>query len=158
MSEQAGGAQSLSRASRVWRVVALLAVAVGITAGTLGEDDRSWPFSPMTQFAFKVDPNSEIHSLGLEADDTSGARVTVPLGGGGIGLERAEIEGQATRIEAEPHRLQAVAVMYADHAPHAPRLTKIYLVDTVSKLRDSEVVSKSQTTKTTWTVRHPGKP
>lgn len=150
--------ERLSPFGRVWRVVALLLVAGGVLAGTLGKDDRSWPFAPMTQFAFKVDTNSEIHSLGVEADDTSGARVTVPLGGGGIGLERAEIEGQASRIEDEPKRLQAIAIMYAHHAPERPRLTKIYLVDTISQLRDSVVVGKRTETKVTWDVVTPASP
>ncbi|WP_157508867.1 hypothetical protein [Luteipulveratus halotolerans] len=147
------GETGLSRVGRAWRVAVLLLVAGGVTAGTFGENDRSWPFAPMTQFAFKVDPNGQIHSLGIEADDTAGAHVEVPLGGGGIGLERAEIEGQASRIEAEPRRLQAIADMWASYAPDRPRLTRVHLVDTVSTLRDSKVVSTQRTTLASWVVR-----
>ena len=146
------GEGGLSRVAKAWRVVVLLLVAGGVTAGTLGENDRSWPFAPMTQFAFKVDPDGEIHSLGIEADDVTGQHVVVPLGGGGIGLERAEIEGQASRIEAQPHRLQAIAEMWASYAPDRPRLARVQLVDTVSTLRDSKVVGKRTTTLATWTV------
>lgn len=148
----------MSRFGRVWRVVVLLAVAVGITAGTLGEDDRTWPFAPMVQFAFKVDTGGEIHSVGLEGVDVQGDRVVIPLGYGGIGLERAEIEGQRKRIIDEPKRLQAVAVMWAAYAPDRPRLATVHLTDTVSRLRDSRVVGKRHTTLASWTVRTPESP
>ncbi|MDE9367300.1 hypothetical protein PZ938_16895 [Luteipulveratus sp. YIM 133132] len=154
----AGETGRLSRSGRMWRVAVLLAVAAAVTAGTLGEDDRSWPFAPMVQFAFKVDTNGEIHSLGIEAVDVTGRPLVVPLGGGGIGLERAEIEGQATRIENEPQRLQAIAVMWASYAPQRPRLATVHLVDTVSTLRDSTVVGKRRTTVATWSVAHPAQP
>lgn len=149
----------MTRFGRIWRVVVLLSIAVGVTAGTLGEDDRSWPFAPMVQFAFKVDTDSEIHSVGLEGIDTEGKRVTIPLGYGGIGLERAEIEGQRERIVDEPRRLQAVAVLWAAYAPDRPRLARVDLIDTVSTLRDARVVGARKATLARWSVpdpEHPG--
>ncbi|WP_018158111.1 hypothetical protein [Demetria terragena] len=148
----------MTRFGRAWRVCVVLLVAAGITAGTLGEDDRTWPFAPMVQFAFKVDINGEIHSLGLEGVDTQGRRVDIPLGYGGIGLERAEIEGQRERIVREPNRLQAVAVMWAAYAPDRPRLARVDMVDTVSTLRDSRVAGRQRVTVATWSVPDPANP
>ena len=151
-------AAEVTRLGRTWRVVVLLAVVVGITAGTLGEDDRTWPFAPMVQFAFKVDTDGEIHSVGLEGVDTEGRRVTVPLGYGGIGLERAEIEGQRERIIAQPRRLQAIAIMWARYAPDRPRLARVDMVDTVSTLRGARVVDKNEVTLAHWSVPDPANP
>lgn len=148
----------MTRFGRIWRVVVLLAVAIGITAGTAGEDDRTWPFAPMVQFAFKVDTDSEIHSVGLEGLDTAGRRVVIPLGYGGIGLERAEIEGQRERIVDEPRRLQAVAVLWASYAPDRRRLARVDMIDTVSTLRDARVVGTRKLTLAKWSVPDPAHP
>lgn len=144
--------------AKVWRVVLLLLVTAGIVVGTWHADDRTWPFAPMTQFAFKVDPNGTVHSLGVEADTVTGQRVIVPLGAGGIGLERAEIEGQAPTIIAEPHRLQAIAIMHVEHQPETPRYARVFLVDTVSGLRHGIVAGTHRVTEASWTVRDPQHP
>lgn len=128
--------KDLSSVGRCGRLVAMGALVVALGLGTVIGNDRWWPIGPMVMFAFGVDPNSQVHSLGVEADTVAGKRVVVPLGAGGIGLERAEIEGQQTAIEAEPKRLQAVAVAASRSLPDDPRYRTVYLVDTVQQLKD----------------------
>lgn len=64
----------------------------------------------MSMFAFSVDKDGEVHSLGVEAVTVSAQRVRVSLGHGGIGLERAEVEGQIDRLIDQPWRPQGIAV------------------------------------------------
>lgn len=149
----------MTATARAWRVGVLVAFVVALLIGTAGGDDRWWPIGPMVMFAFSVDPDGEVHSLGLEADTVDGQHVVVPLGQGGIGLERAEIEGQATRIVARPARLQAVAVAAARSLPAASRYRTVYLVDTVSRLHEGEVVgAPRRSVQCRWQVVDPAHP
>ncbi|GAB3582245.1 hypothetical protein [Calidifontibacter terrae] len=148
----------MTTAAKAWRVGVLLAFVAALLAGTFRGNDRWWPIGPMVMFAFSVNPDGEVHSLGLEADTVAGEHVVVPLGAGGIGLERAEIEGQATRIIAQPRRLQGVAVAASRSLPK-PRYRTIYLVDTVSQLRNGEVVgSARRVIQARWQVVDPDHP
>lgn len=148
----------LGLGGRAWRLGVTLVVAVGAVVGTLAQNDRSWPFAPMVMFAFSVDRSGEIHSLGLRAVTVEGDTVTVPLGAGGIGLERAEIEGQASSLIAQPHRLQGVAVAASRRLPDRPRYARVMLVDQVSRLHDGRVVARDDVVRASWRVRDPEHP
>lgn len=151
--------ERLTGAGRWGRVVATVLLVVAVTLGAGWGTDRWWPSGPMTMFAFQVDPNGRVHSLGVEADTVAGQRVVVPLGAGGIGLERAEIEGQAQRLTREPKRLQGIAVAAARSLPDAPRYRTVYLVDTVHQLKDGERVGTPvRTVLATWVVVEPADP
>ncbi len=153
------GRDGLGGAGKWGRVTAMAALVVVLGFGTAIGDDQWWPFGPMTMFGFEVDPNAQVHSLGVEADTVAGRRVVVPLGTGGIGLERAEIEGQHEQLVAEPKRLQAVAVAAARSLPHAPRYRTIYLVDTVQQLKDGSADGAPvRRVLATWQVVDPAHP
>lgn len=141
------------------RVAVLAALVVALVRGTLAMDDRAWPVGTMSMFAFSVDENGTVHSLGLEAITVSGQRVRVPLGRGGIGLERAEIEGQQERLVREPQRLQGVAVAQAHRRPHDERYRIVEIVDTVSQLRGGRTVgTPRRVVEATWRVVDPAAP
>lgn len=153
------GSDGLGGVGKWSRLTVMAAFVVVLGLGTAIGDDQWWPFGPMTMFGFEVDPNAQVHSLGVEADTVAGRRVVVPLGAGGIGLERAEIEGQQAKIVAEPKRLQAVAVAASRSLPGAPRYRTIYLVDTVQQLKDGSAHGPAiRRVLTTWQVVDPANP
>lgn len=148
----------LSRAGIVTRAAITAALTVGVVAGTVGANDRTWPFAPMTMFAFSVDREGEIHSRSLQAVTVSGRVVDVPLGRGGVGLERAEIEGQVDGLVRHPHRLQGIAVAAKARLPDHERYARVRLLDEVSQLRQGRVVSRSTVVLADWQVVDPQNP
>ncbi|HJY24930.1 MAG TPA: hypothetical protein VJ649_04560, partial [Actinomycetes bacterium] len=93
------------RLTRRGALVRLAAVSAGLGIllyGTVRGTDDMFPFGPLVQYAFSVDPNGEIRSTFIEADTDDGNVVRVPLSLDGVGIKRAEIEGQLTKIVADP--------------------------------------------------------
>jgi hypothetical protein len=117
-----------------------------------GEDDL-WPFGPMVQYAFRTDPDGEIRSTFIDADTTDGRRTTVDLSAGGIGIARAEVEGQLTKIVAEPWRLQDLATAQRRLHPDAPQFARLYLRQQVIDLQGGRRTGERTETLATWTVR-----
>lgn len=145
----------LSRTSLGWRVAAS-ALLVGLAInGSVRGNDVQWPFAPMSQFAFGVDTDGQIRSTSIEADTTAGTTVRVPLTVGGVGLGRAEVEGQLPRFVADPALLQYIAVAAARRHPEQPRYTRMRLIQQVSELDDGTVVSTSTVLLATWDVVDP---
>jgi hypothetical protein len=128
--------RKVSRRGAVGRLAAA-AVGVGVLLyGTGWGTDDMFPFGPLVQFAFSVDPNGEIRSTFIEADTDAGARVRVPLSLEGVGIKRAEIEGQLTKIVADPSLLQAVADAQQARNPGQPQYERLYLRQKVTELVD----------------------
>ncbi len=146
----------LRGSSILWRAgftVALVALAVN---GSVRGNDTAWPFAPMSQFAFGVNLDGQIRSTYIEADTTAGTTVRVPLSVGGIGLGRAEVEGQLPRFVKDPSLLQSIAVAAARRHPQWPRYTQLRLRQEVSELADGIVVSTHTEQLADWTVVDPG--
>jgi hypothetical protein len=138
-----------------WRFAVTGAVVVTVALGTLVGNDDWWPFAPMSQYAFSVKNDGVINSLTMDALTVDGEVVRVPLSKERIGIERAEIEGQAPRIIRNPEILQDVAVLHARRLPHEPRYTTIWLRNTQRRIPTGEVVIS---TLATWDVRRPEDP
>ncbi len=148
----------LHRFGRAWRSAALLLLVVLIVRGTLVGRDEDWPFAPMGQYAFSVPDNGEIRSPIIEAVTVAGKTVPVPLSADGVGVRRAEIEGQIPAIEKEPWRLQALAVQAAQRHPQWPRYATVRLVDNVTQLRGGRVADRRREVLATWSVVNPADP
>ncbi len=134
----------LGRAALAWRAaLGLLVVGLAVNGSVRG-DDVQWPFAPMSQFAFGVDLDGVIRSTYIEADTTAGTTVRVPLTAGGVGLGRAEVEGQLPRLVADPSLLQSIAVAAATRHPRQPRYVRLRLRQEVSRL-DAGVVTSTRT-------------
>lgn len=145
----------LSRTSVAWRAL-FTALLVGLAVnGSVRGNDIAWPFAPMSQFAFGVDLDGQIRSTYIDADTTAGTTVRVPLSASGVGLGRAEVEGQLPRIVAEPALLQAIAVAAARRHPSWPRYTRLRVAQEISQLRDGKVVSTRTEQLADWTVVDP---
>jgi hypothetical protein len=148
----------LSRPARWWRTALALTFLVALVLGTLRFDDDRWPFAPMSQYAFGVDLDGEIRSTRVEAVTVDGEQVSVPLSPGGVGLRRAEVEGQLRRFVDDPSLLETIAAAYATRHPDAPRYAEVVLVQDVSALHDGTVVGKSTEVLSTWDVPDPQHP
>jgi hypothetical protein len=146
---------TLSPVAVVWRLVVAAAVVGAVTLGTFVGDDEWWPFAPMSQYAFSVRNDGVINSLTMDALTVDGDVVRVPLSKEMIGIERAEIEGQAPRIIREPELLQDIAVLHTRRLPHQPRYAVIWLRNTSTRIGTGNATVY---TLATWQVRNPADP
>lgn len=144
------------RVTRRGAIARLAAVSTGLGIllyGTVWGTDDMFPFGPLVQFAFSVDPNGEIRSTFIEADTDGGELVRVPLSLEGVGIKRAEIEGQLTKIVADPSLLQAVANAQQARNPQQPQYERLYLRQKVTELVDGAPDDVWVETLAVWDVR-----
>ncbi|HVF19140.1 MAG TPA: hypothetical protein VNA14_02745 [Mycobacteriales bacterium] len=143
----------LSRAGRRARLAATAAVLAGLAYGTIWGTDDHFPFGPLTQYAFAADPNGTVADLYLEADTTAGTRVRVLLMHSGVGVGRAEIEGQLDTIRRDPSWLQGIADAQARLHPDEPRYTHVYVRIRHVQLRRGVAVGERMENVADWRVR-----
>lgn len=142
----------LGRAGLAWRAVALVLGATLALWGTVSANDDKWPFAPMSQFAFRTDPDGVVESTWIEAQTTEGRRVTVPLYSRGVGIGRAEIEGQLPQLVKDPSRLQTVADAWHRLHPGSPQYTHLWLHQTLYPLRGGAAQDPHTVTLAEWAV------
>ena len=150
-----GTTRELGPYAVLWRFAATAAVVTTVCLGTWVGDDDWWPFAPMSQYAFSVRNDGVVNSLGMDAVTVDGEVVRVPLSKEMIGIERAEIEGQAPRIIAHPELLQDIAVLHSRRLPHQPAYAVIYLRNTSTQIGTGAATIY---TLATWKVRNPLQP
>jgi hypothetical protein len=131
-----GDGRRLSRASLGWRVTLAAAGVVLVANGSLRGNDVQWPFAPMSQFAFAVSQQGSIASNYVEADTTAGTTVRVPLDADGVGLGRAEVEGQLNRFIADPALLGAIAQAATNLHPQWAHYVRLRLLQQVTPLHN----------------------
>jgi len=149
----ATGTERLSATGRSLRLAVTAVALLALAYGTIWGSDRDFPFGPMVQFAFSVDPNGEIRSVFIEADTTAGTRVQVPLTSEGVGIPRAEIEGQLPAIERDPSLLQAVAVAQRRRHPDQPHYRRLYLMVDITRLENRRPAGHAVNQLAVWDVR-----
>lgn len=125
--EGAAGLPGVSRTGLVVRGLVTLVLTAAVVLGTAIGNDTWWPFAPMSQYAFLVKNDGVINSPYMEARTVDGDLVGVALSKTGLGLERAEIEGQLPLLMREPQRMQAIAILRARRQPAQPRYAEIFL-------------------------------
>lgn len=138
-----------------WRLAVTAVVVTMVGLGTWVGDDGWWPFAPMSQYAFAVRNDGVVSSLGIDALTVDGDLVRVPLSKERLGIERAEIEGQAPRIVRQPELLQDLAVLHSRRLPHEPAYAVLYVRTTTTRIVTGFT---TVTTLATWTVRSPEHP
>ena len=132
----------LSRASLGWRSAVLVAGTLLVIWGSVFGTDNAWPFGPMSQFAFRAGPNDGIHSVFLQVRNTEGRVFVVPLSPGQVGTGRAEVEGQMTRIRANPALLRDLAQSYHRIHPKEPPLEQLWLRDRITEFHQGRKVGE----------------
>ena len=142
----------LSRAGRVWRLAATAAATTAIVYGTVTGSEKMFPAGPMSQYAFYVAPDGEIHSIQVFADTTAGTHVPVHLSPSGVGIKRADIEIQLPAIERNPALLRTIAVAQRRLHPDQPQYVRLYVIDTVIPLRHRVPQPSHTDVLVTWDV------
>lgn len=143
----------MSRVGRAWRLTAAALALAALGYGTVAGTDDHFPFGPMVMFAFSVPADGEIRSTYVEAETAAGDVVRVPLSPAGVGLRRAEIEGQLPTIVERPELLQALADAHRRLNPDQPRYRRLFVRVDVTRLRDGVAAGTSTETVATWSVR-----
>ncbi len=132
--------------------MALSVVLLGLLAyGSIAGSNHLYPFGPMTQYAFYVDPDGEVASTQMWADTTAGTQVPVPLDGD-LGMRRAEIENQLSRIRAHPELLHTVVEAQRRRHPDQPQFVRLYIRQVVYPLRDRVPGPSFRRDLVVWTV------
>ncbi len=144
---------ALTRAGRVWRLGAA-AVALGLLAyGSAAGDDDLFPFGPMSQYSFRIDPDGEIRALWVEADLADGSHRRLDISAAGdVGVARAELEGQLDRIIAEPDRLAELAAAWKRLHPDRPELRRIVVGQDVVELSGGRQDARRSDVFASWTA------
>ncbi len=124
----------LSRAGRLSRLTATVAVLVALLAGTLWGTDADFPFGPFKMYSTRADPDAPVVSTRVVGVTAAGEEVR--LSGGQVGLRRAEFEGQLPRLQAEPELLGLLAGSYTEQHPGGPELVEVQVVQRRFELRD----------------------
>lgn len=122
-------------AARRARTAATLVVAGLLLAGTLVGQDDAFPFGPFRMYSTREDPDGVVQSARVEAVDARGRVLVVP--DAATGLRRAEIEGQAARLVADPSLLGQVSRAHDRLHPDSPAYDVVRVVVTDTRLRDS---------------------
>lgn len=143
----------IARTGLVVRAVLSVVLLAALVHGSIGGSDDWWPFGPMSQYAMTVTDNDRIVATYLTADTVDGQRVRLPLSSTGCGIGRAEIEGQAGSIVANPSRLQIVAESCERLHPAAPRYLRVYLVQDTTVLDHGRPGRPTTDILVTWTVK-----
>jgi hypothetical protein len=139
--------------AKTWRLAAAAALIGALAYGSHRGDDDLFPFGPMTQYSFRIDPDGEIRALWLDADDASGKHFRVDLSNSAaIGVARAELEGQLDKIVADPSRLQALATAWVNLNPDRPALTRLVVGTDVITLRGGREAQRRADTLVSWDV------
>ncbi|WP_066585438.1 hypothetical protein [Cellulomonas timonensis] len=144
----------LRRLPRAWRLTATAAV-LGVLATAQFVDTNDWfPFGSLSQYATARDLNGTVKSISIEAVNASGETLRVPLNQTGVGVGRAEIEGQLGRILADPALLQSIADAHAGLHPDEPAYTELTVVRSTRALVDGRPSGEpTHEALATWTVQ-----
>ena len=153
MDLQAPKRKPLSRSGRGWRMGAVAAgVGLLIYGSAWGSDDL-FPFGPMSQYSFRIDPDGEVRALWVEADLADGSHRRLDISNADdVGVARAEIEGQLDRIIADPQRLSELADAWAELHPDRPALRRIIVGQDVVELHNGSEAGHRTDVFTSWSA------
>lgn len=153
MDLQAGAptCKPLSRVARSWRL-GVTAVAAGLLLyGSAAGDDDLFPFGPMSQYSFRIEPDGEVRALWVEADLADGSHRRLDISNADdLGVARAELEGQLHLIIADPQRLAPLAEAWRRLHPDRPELSRIIVGQDVVELSDGRGSARRSEVFTTW--------
>lgn len=108
----------MSALGRGWRSAVALVVGVLVVTGTLFGSDDGFPFAPMRQYAYAVDPNGGVSTHFVEGIGVDGE--PVPISYDAIDMRPAELEGILRPVESRTDRLAEVLDTFRARRPEAP--------------------------------------
>jgi hypothetical protein len=138
------------RSTRVLRLAVVAVVVVLLGWGSWKADDDAFPVGPFVMFAFTTPPNGEVRSAAVEAVDVTGDRLPVVLEPEDVGLRRAEMEGQISRVVAHPELLGALATAHLRLRPNQPAWQQVELVEHRVQLDHGRATHETTVVLATW--------
>lgn len=96
----------------------MLVVGVLAIVGTSFGSDDWFPFAPMRQYAYAVDPNGGVSTHFVEGIGVDGEPVRITYGD--LGLRPAELEGILRPVGTRTERLGEVLATFRERRPDAP--------------------------------------
>lgn len=118
----------------MWRSAVAVVVAALALLGTVVGTDDWFPFAPMSQYAYAVDPDGRVSTHvveGIGVDD-----VPVRIGYGALDMRPAELEGLLRPLDTRTERLAEVLATFRERRPDAPATVGIRYLRTVVQLDD----------------------
>lgn len=123
--------------SRAVRSVVATAIFGLLLIGTLVGSDDWFPFAPMRQYAYAVDPDGRVSRHHVEAIGADGQ--PVEIGWADIDMRPAELEGLLGPLDTRDERLVEVLETFRANSPDAPPTIGIRYLRTVTQLVDRRV-------------------
>lgn len=124
------------RERRIRSAVAVAVFGVLALATLVGSDDW-FPFAPMRQYAYAVDPDGRVSRHRVEAIGVDGD--PVEIGWDDIDMRPAELEGLLRPLDTRDERLLSLLEVFRSSRPDAPPTIGIRYVRTVTQLVDRRV-------------------
>jgi hypothetical protein len=135
----------LSARSVSWRLIVVVVCLVVLIFAQLTDTDDFFPLSRLSQYAYAPGHDGIVKSTYILADTTEDEQVRVPLNSEGVGIGRAEVEGQLGRIIDDPSLLQAIANAWAELHPDQPQYERLYLMRDIYELIDGKPSGQRET-------------
>ena len=135
----------LSAQSVAWRLIVVVLCLIVLTVAQLTDTDDFFPLSRLSQYASAPGRDGVVKSTYIMADTTDGEQARVPLNATGVGIGRAEVEGQLARIIDDPSLLQAIANAWAELHPDQPQYERLYLKRDIYHLVDGKPTGGRET-------------
>lgn len=129
------------RERRIRSAVAMAVFSV-LTVATLFGSDDWFPFAPMRQYAYSVDPDGRISSHRVEAIGVGGGPVVI--GWDDIEMRPAELEGLLRPLDTREQRLVELLEVFRERDPDAPPTIGIRYVRTMTQLVDRHVTDPQE--------------
>jgi hypothetical protein len=127
----------MSGRARKWRSAIAVVVFALAGAGTVVGADDWFPFAPMRQYAYAVDPDGRVSTHAVVGIGTSGEDVRIRFDD--IDVRPAELEGLLRPLPTRRERLADVLSTFRANRPDAPETVGIRYVRTVVQLDDRRV-------------------
>lgn len=135
----------------------LLATAIALTILTIAQINptNDWfPLGSLSQYSYGRPLDSPTRAVRIMATTHTGDEIRVPLNQQGVGIGRAEIEGQLDRILADPSMLEGIARAWGGLHPHRPAFTELRLERSTSYVENGVPTGEVDVEElTTWTVQ-----
>ncbi len=119
------------------RSIAAAAVVILLVLATLVGSDDWFPFTPMRQYAYAVDPNGRTSTHQVEGIGIDGRPVEIPFDD--IDLRPSELEGLLSDLDRRTELLAGVLTTFRGNRPDAPPTVGIRYLRTVVQLDDRRV-------------------
>ena len=152
--ESGGGSGLLNAFGKSWRLLFALAVFGVLTTGQFVNTNDWFPLGTLSQYSYGRPLDTPTRSIGVLAINEDGEEVRVPLSTSGVGIGRAEVEGQVNLIIEDPSKLEALARAWHGLHPDKPQYTELTMIRVTRYVKNGIPTGEMDTEQlATWTVQ-----